>query len=246
MMWPFLTLLVAFVAIFTAVRALRRRARKPSARPEPPAPLEFDATPDKPVGFGIKTLWLAVRSSDSAAVASSLGLEEVVPCNWSSGYKTIYSYSENQVFVTPPIDGWVLAAGWAMPDPSDPARLPVWRGLMTRLSETFGETQFFANHRVSSYTAWSRYVNGREVRLFARADDPIFDLGELTPEEHDLGLHFFDPDSSEAEEESYWQRTDLKDPEEEDVLALAGRWSVNPGAFEDRDLPPSAGLAGRL
>lgn len=225
---------------------LRRRPVEPPSAPPPPEPLTFDGVPDKPMGFGYKNLWIAVPATSTEEVAAALGLEEVVPCNWRSGYQAVYSYPGTHIFVTPPLDGWVLAAGWALPGPGNPSALESWQDLMSRLSETFGEAQFFANHRVSSYTAWARYRNGRVERLFAQGDDPLHDLGWQTPEEEELGFRFFEPNSPEAEEEGYWDREDLRSPDESDVMALAERWSLDPSRLGERDLPPSTGLAGRL
>ena len=43
---------------------------------------------------------------------------------------------------------------------------------------------------------------------------------------------FFDPSSPDAESDDYWDREDLRYPEEDDVMTLAARWSVSPMDIE--------------
>lgn len=54
------------------------------------------------------------------------------------------------------------------------------------------------------------------------------DRGEQTREEMDLGFAFFNERSPEASKDDYWEREDLTYPSEENVMAIAGRWSVDP------------------
>src|SRR5215204_1501270 len=111
---------------------------------------KVDSTPDKPIGFGRKNQWIAAKCDASRTLADALQLKEIQPANWKSGFIAAYGYPRALVFVTPPLNGWVLAVG-GLPDPSDPSALATWRQLMARVSLQFGEAQFFATHRVSSY-----------------------------------------------------------------------------------------------
>jgi hypothetical protein len=207
--------------------------------------IEIHGEPDEPLGFGPKCFWIAAPAPDARSLAEALGLEELRASGWKSGFQVIYQYPSGFVFVTPPVAGWVLAAGAGLPDPGDPALLPRWRSLMASVSQRFGEAQFFASHRGSNYSAWARYCDGAERRLFAYADDPIYDIGEPLPEEADLISHLPDPDAAEADPD-YWSREDLRTPEEEDVLRLAGAWSVSPETLDSLNLPASTGLVGRM
>ena len=45
----------------------------------------FNQMPDEPQPFGFKVSWLALKTSDPAAVLDALELGEVTPANWESG-----------------------------------------------------------------------------------------------------------------------------------------------------------------
>lgn len=195
------------------------------------------------MGFGRKNQWIATKCGTAKELANALQLEQIRTANWQSGLAAAYGYPKALVFVTPPLGGWVLAVG-GLPDPCDPPGLACWRRLMTQVSLRFGEAQFFATHRVSNYTAWARYFNGEENRLFAQADEPIYNLGKAFPDEAELVSQFFDPTSPDATKTGYWSREDLRFPEEDDVFAVARLWSVDPLELESSDFPPSLGLVG--
>jgi hypothetical protein len=201
--------------------------------------VEIRTEPDKPIGFGRKNLWIAAKVSDAPALASALELQEVQTANWRSGFVAAYAFPSDYVFVTPPLGGWVLAVG-SLPDPSAPTALPHWRHLMSRVSSRFGEAQFFATHRGSSYTAWGHYRDGTERRLFAYGDEPIYNIGEPFPEEAELITQLPDPTSR------YWERDDWRRPGEDDVFRLARAWSFDPSELDSADLPVSVGVVGRL
>ncbi len=210
-----------------------------------PEPLQISAEPDLPISFGRKNHWIAAPTESSAAVATVLGLCDVEACNWHSGFVAAYAYPNDRVFVTPPLNGWVLAVGTGLPDPSDPALLPAWRALLARASQLFGQAYFFASHRGSSYSAWARYRNGNEERLFAFADETIHNVGLPSAEEQEIIARLPDPSLAENDPD-YRERDDFRPPDEADVFRLASAWSIDPSTLEDEGLGPSAGLTGRL
>lgn len=65
------------------------------------------------------------------------------------------------------------------------------------------------------------------------------------PEEIELGFSFVDETSPEAKDEGYWERKDLRCPNEEDVLAIARRWGVAP-SFESNQYEPGVRVLGIL
>ena len=67
--------------------------------------------PDNPIGFGYKSRWIAVKSGNQVSVANALELINVQKCNWESGF---YAGPKNSVFLSPPIDGWVLITGFGL------------------------------------------------------------------------------------------------------------------------------------
>jgi hypothetical protein len=98
-----------------------------------------------PSTFGYKTAWFAVRSTNTMAVAQALQLQNTTPANWEYGVWHAVE-SDGMLFVTPPVDGWVLAVGtrllFGADDNHSSQRMVEW-------SKQFGEAQFFASMRVS-------------------------------------------------------------------------------------------------
>ena len=76
--------------------------------------------------------------------------------------------------------------------------------------------------------------------------ETLWDEGEQTPEERDLGFRFFDERSPEASQEGYWERKDLSFPNEDCVTRLAGAWSLDPTTLDERFPVPGLGLLGNL
>ena len=189
---------------------------------------------DRPQGFGSRTLWLAFRGATPQAVAKALDLREVAPLSWVAGVAGAYA---GRVFVTPPVDGWVLATSTRLPDVGGGQHADGATSLLTRLSHQFDEVQYFGTHQDIGWLAWARFVNGAPTRKFAylAAQGAIlWDEGALTNEEHALGLDF----GAKAVR-------DGAVPDERDVFALAARWSVDPSTLGQR-LEPGTGLGGAL
>lgn len=194
----------------------------PTPRPEP----------DGPEPFGYKATWIAARTSDPQRVAEALGLRDLRISSWRDGLAAAYGA---QVFVTPPLSGWVLAVGATLPasngEGTPDTHLPWFQALAGR----FPEVQYFSTHRVVEWHAWAKAVNGVIVRRYAWLGEQgcsIWDDGTPTPEEAKLGLKFpVDLDSATC-------------PDEDHVLAMARAWSIDPGRIDQLDLPPSLGLVG--
>src|SRR5262245_20211437 len=58
--------------------------------------------------------WLAVKSRNLRAVQSALGLHNAKPCSWIEGLA-----SDEKLFIAPPVKGWIIVLGSALPEPSD-------------------------------------------------------------------------------------------------------------------------------
>jgi hypothetical protein len=208
-------------------------------------PVEIRTEPDHPVGFGRKNAWIAVKGVETSALADALALRDIQPANWCSGVAAAYAYPSDLIFVTPQVDGWVLAVGPLL-DPGATDKLPRWRQMMSRISSLHGEAWIFATHRIVNYTAWGCYRDGMERRLFAHADELIINIGDAFPEEVELIENLPDPSSAEAQEEGYWEREDLRSPDEDDVLRLAGVWSIDPSDLDSANYPVGVGVVGRF
>ena len=223
-----ITIVVAVLSILFAYGMFSLRDVSESGQVSEPQPaaavsgVSIDDTPDVPQDFGPKSTWMAVPTRDPAAVAEVLELTEVQAANWETGLE-VGLFMEDRVFVTPGLDRWTLAVGSGLPDPANPGERASWTTLMSLLSSRFGEAQYFGSHRVSDYSAWAKFVDGKQVRLFSWAQEEIFNEGEPTPEETDR----------------------LTDPEEEDVFAVAEAWGLSPMTLEDLELEPDVGRLGR-
>ena len=207
--------------------------------------------PDGPLPFGYKSTWLAVKAAGSDEVLDALPLTDIHAANWEFGFRAAF---RGWVFVTPPIEGWVFVLGGRLPEPGSREHPGQWRALLEPLAARFPDVHYFGSHRVVGWYAWARFLEGRCVRLFAylgEAGEVLVDRGERTPEERELGPDFaaeqarFDALAEDPEpDRSALDAVRL--PDEEDVVRLAGAWSLNPACLEELALAPSVGWIGRL
>ncbi|ALG11364.1 hypothetical protein [Kibdelosporangium phytohabitans] len=172
------------------------------------------------VSFGYKATWLAVRDGSAGVVADALELPERRTVGWHDGVDAAY---RGELLITAPVDGWtfaVTAPGHALPDLSD-AGFAEWFG---KLSARLGTVRCFVTHRVVELHGWARAELGRVERVYCY-------LGERGEVLADIGQRTADEVGGE--------------PDEDDVLRLAGLWSVNPAELDGRDVPGDCLVAGR-
>lgn len=188
------------------------------------------AVPDAPKAFGDQTSWYAVKTTDPAAVKECLHLSDDYAAGWAQGFAAI---EQGMVFVSPPVKGWVFAIGprlthQSLASDKDPCLM-----LLKGLSEKFGEAQYFSNQRIVEIFAWARAQKGAIVRAYAFNGDEgqvIWDVGEKTKEEKDLGFNFGEALS----------------PERKNVTDLAGKWSLDPMSIGKEKTPPASGFIGKM
>lgn len=207
----------------------------------------LDAQPDRPRNFGYKTAWLAVAGAEPDTVASALQLRDPQPANWETGLA--YGMQGRGLFVSPRVADWVFVVGTQLPDLRDSRTETDGRRLLRRLGEELPSVCYFGSHRVTSYYAWARVRAGKLERAYAYLGDrgeTLCDQGRQTPEERELAFNFFADEAPTTEGDAYWERTDLRFPDEDDVIAIAERWSLDPTTLESLDLAPGTGLAGGL
>jgi hypothetical protein len=163
--------------------------------PKPPVS-DSEINPGKGIsGFGFKTMWFAVKSQKPEKVAHALGVKTPREIEWDKGVDEAY---KNSIFITPPIDGWVLAVGWGL-----------FVEEMTKdnilskakdLSREFGEAQFFSTHRITEAHVWVKSVNGQIVRAYSYIGESgknFFVEGEPTSIEQKYNLiNTFSPEAS--------------------------------------------------
>jgi hypothetical protein len=183
--------------------------------------------------FGVKCAWLAIRSPEPEEVARTLHLEPVKSTAWPDGLAAVDAYPRKQslqpVFVCPAVDGWVLC-------PFSLALASLEQFDLQQLSRQFGETQRFLTYGVTDLHQWERWVDGELVRRFgAEADVLLFETGEQPEEETQVRLSR--PDAGTATPRM---------ADEDMVLEIAGRWSVNPMTLDERTSLPVDGWLGGL
>jgi hypothetical protein len=192
-----------------------------------------DPTPTPPVPFGYKTGWIAVPSTDPKAVADVLPFRQRTPATWQDGIEA--AFKGGSVFITPPIKGWILVVGdWAM-GTGEPDSIDEVAKRVAELSARFEEAQGFATHRVVEYHHWMLAKRGQLLRCFAylgERGEVLRDFGVVTDQEEELPL---------AD-----KPTDEWAPDENDVMAVAARWSIDPTKLSSESGPAENGILARL
>ncbi|HVZ73893.1 MAG TPA: hypothetical protein VHJ20_16050 [Polyangia bacterium] len=209
--------------------ACRKHAAELPAGPQTPPP-------DLPRAFGPRSVWFAFHGPSSTDVAAALGLKEVAPSSWEAGVAGAYA---GRVFVTPPIDGWVLATSARFPDAGGGGHEDSATPMLEQLSKRFGEVQYFGSYDEIGWSAWARFRDGTPVRKFSflgAQDVVLWNEGAPTPEEHELGLAFGKQRAA----------TDGGGLDATSVFAVARKWSVDPAAIQSRHLGPSLGVSGTM
>ncbi len=191
---------------------------------------------ERPVSFGYKMAWLAVRSTEPVGVLDSLGVTEAVPASWQEGIDAIYSSSSLSVhpaFITPELDGWLLIASPGFFDEasdSEPTRL---ERFVTEAAKRLGtEVQFFATHRAVEGHAWAwadRKGLKRAFFYLGETDEYLLDSGAKTPREEELKC--LDPGDEAV-------------PDESTVMSVAREWSLDPTGLDQRAAEASIGYLG--
>jgi hypothetical protein len=187
--------------------------------------------------FGYKTGWLAVRGARPEDVLAALSLADVQQASWDAGLTAAHGRERDPdlVFVTRPVDGWVFAVGLAV-------LFTDFGSLAAQVSARLGvEAQGFATHRVSETHGWARAIDGRTVREYEAGDGSIHihSSGEPTEVERSLGLPQRDADVG-------WDSDNPRLVGEEDVMAVAGAWSLDPTRLSWHLDPVGHGWLGRL
>jgi hypothetical protein len=181
--------------------------------------------------------WLAIKSRNLLAVQSALRLTNPRPCSWAEG---LAGASEEKLFISPPVDGWILVIGSALPDPADD--VDACYRFVTELSRKLGHVQFFSADRVLNHHAWVQVEAGRVRRAYAWAGKTLWKQGLKTAAEAKLGLKCFD--YLETAELMSFGPSDAILTNVERVPLLAARWSIDPASIDERFFEHARGIAG--
>ncbi len=195
------------------------------------------AAADQPRPFAAPCAWLAVRADDAEAVVRALRLRTVLPANWATG---LAEAQQCGVFVTPPVDGWVLAVGADLRAEGGDIGAFV-TPLLERLGARFGAAAWFLTDVAEERHGWAlAHRHGlRRGYAYHGEHGHVFWHGEVTEAEHGLGCYIDDPRDTSDDECKWW-------PDTREVFALAAIWSVDPRRLPERAPQPSVGSIGRL
>jgi hypothetical protein len=235
-----MALLLVFVFAALVLSAAHRRRMegaplvgKPTGRTFPRLPTVRQNFNEPPVR------WLAIRSTRPEEVQKALHVANPIPCPLADG---LTSAAELEVFVSPPIRGWILVTGSEVPDPADDVDACfLW---LRELSRQLGEVQYFVAHRALDHHAWARLLSGDVFRAYAWTGQTAWNQGALTRAELDLFMR--------CHEYGEVPETDLSDELDhhlsnvEKVPLLAARWSIDPGSIDLARNWSRPGVAGEL
>jgi len=150
--------------------------------------------------------------------------------------------SDQRLFISPAVNGWVLVVGSLLPEPSEDVDM-CFRFLQ-RLSREVGEVQFFSVNSAVGHHAWARLESGRVIRAYAWAGETLWNQGPTTWAERKLGLRCYS--YCEGDPRSHFARLERSRVNAEKVLLLASIWSLDPSAIDDSALSDALGIAGDL
>ena len=232
-----LVLVLGAVSIFLVLqlrRSIRFQKPKPvsrAIRSQAASPLKFNPQPREPLDR-----WLAIKFQSPQAVQAALDLRRPAPCSWEQG---LADAREDLLFISPPIQGWIIVFGPGLPDPTDDVDF-IFRFVMD-LSQTFGQVQYFSASRVLKSHAWVMVDRATVMRGYAWAGTTLWNQGAMSAAERELGLQCFD----------YGEQPTTSIPSErlhranvEKISQLARRWSVDPRSLDKRAIPANPGIAG--
>lgn len=179
--------------------------------------------------------WLAIRSRDSAAIQTALGIHNPAPCSWAEGLS-----ATPKLFIAPPVNGWTLVFGSALPDPGDDVDATF--RFLRELSRKLGQVQFFQADPLLQHHAWVLTESGRIVRAYAWAGATVWNQGVKTDAEIALGVKCFGYAETPVLDD--WSAADFIVANVLKVPQIARRWSLDPAEVDFRALTNTPGIAG--
>jgi hypothetical protein len=226
-------LLCVFVA--SCIKQRRAAGRKARRKEFPDSVRQQFSCPT----FDNPCRWLVIKSANVPAVQTALGLDNPIQCSWDEGFAKL---SEHDLFISPPVQGWILVVGSGLPDPFD--EIDECYKFVLRLSREFGHVQFFAANRIVNHHAWVRAEGSRVIRAYAWAGETLWNQGGPSPAESDLNVHCFD--YGEEPETFTLSGQDTYTTNADKVMFLAARWSFDPTSVDEEMVSTAYGIAGDL
>jgi hypothetical protein len=200
--------------------------------PAKPHPRQPDVSPAPAMR---PAMWMAIRSRDTRAVQTALGLSNPAPCSWDQSV-----IAGHRLFIAPPVQGWTLVFGTALPDPGDD--VDVTFRFVRELSRQLGQVQFFQADPLLQHHAWVLAESGRIVRAYAWAGATVWNQGVKTAVEIALGVKCFGYAETPVLDD--WSAADFIVANVQKVPQIARRWSLDPAQIDLRALANIQGIAG--
>lgn len=238
--WLVVFLLATVVMFATFCSYLLARHITQRRRKEPGEPMFF-FPPFKAVGgFSFPgdypCRWLAIKSRQPAAVLEALQITKATPCSWEEGLARTF---DRKLFVSPPINGWILVLGTALPDPT--TDVDALFRFLTDLSRKLGHVQFFNMNRALGHHAWAVVDKGEVARAYAWDGETLWCQGQITPAEINLDLLCLEYGENLPPATS---KADPMTANTEKVPLLAARWGIDPAALSRHLVDERRGLTG--
>ena len=190
-----------------------------------------------PAIFGGPTRWLAIRSSNTPLIQSALRLRNVQPCTWEEGFATA---RDRRLFITPPVAGWTLVFGGALPEARED--IDAFYRCLLALSHKLGHVQYFTIDRALNHHGWARAENGKIVRAYVWAGETLWNEGAETATERGLAVRCLAyAESAPASDLTF---TDPAAATTEKVAQLAAMWSLNPADIRESRIFTAPGIVG--
>ncbi len=189
--------------------------------------------------FGLPKRWIAIRSTNQQAVRDAFRLHNARTCTWEEG---LAEASQSKLFISPPVGSWILVMGTCLPDPHEDVD-HCFR-FLNELSAKLGHVQYFLADRVLYHHAWVRAESGQILRAYAWAEETLWQQGNMTVAEMELGLHCLE--YGETLPNDTFPPAPFIQTNTEKVVALAANWSIDPLTVDQRALRLGQGLAGEV
>lgn len=215
--------------------SVRRRLFLESEFPDRPEAYRERVTVEPVYSVNRPACWMAVKSRSLAEVQAAVGLHHVRQCVLAEGLPI-----DAALYLSPPVAGWVLVLGPGLPDPTDD--VDACFRFVVEMSRRLGKVQLFCARRVLSHHAWVQADRGRIIRAYAWAQEVLWNEGQPTAAERELGLQCYEYLET-ADLPSLSQRDDVE-LNVERVPLLAARWSVDPAVVVQQSLREQPGIAG--
>jgi hypothetical protein len=188
--------------------------------------------------FDAPSRWLAVRAQDPHVIETALGVHNSRACSWSDALATPF---EPRLFISPPVNGWIVVMGCDLPDPADD--IDECFKFLTGLSRKLGHVQFFSRNRAVAHHGWARLQDGKVLRAYIWAGETLWNQGPRTDIERELKLRCLT--YTESSEVLGLAEHELLAANTERVVRIAAAWSIDPTSVEGAAFE-SKGIAGDL